>query len=52
MAAMVREGHLDPELFALFVRSGVYRSYGQECLAPAQCDAVDETALLASLAEA
>lgn len=52
MAAMVREGHLDPELFALFVRSGVYRSYGQECLAPAQCDAVDETALLASVAEA
>ncbi|MEB3353216.1 MAG: HD domain-containing phosphohydrolase [Cyanobacteriota bacterium] len=52
MAAMVREGHLDPELFALFVHSGVYRSYGQACLAPAQCDAVDEAALLASLAQA
>ncbi len=52
MAAMVREGHLDPELFALFVRSGVYRRYGQECLAPSQCDSVDEEALLASLAQA
>lgn len=52
MAAMVREGHLDPELFALFVRSGVYRRYGQECLVPSQCDSVDEEALLASLAQA
>ena len=52
MAAMVREGHLDPELFVLFVRSGVYRRYAQECLAPSQCDGVDEEALLASLAQA
>jgi HD-GYP domain-containing protein (c-di-GMP phosphodiesterase class II)/HAMP domain-containing protein len=48
MAAMVRDQHLDPALFALFVRSGVYRRYAQECLSPAQWDTVDEAALLAA----
>lgn len=48
MAAMVREQHLDPALFALFVRSGVYRRYAQEFLSPAQLDNVDEAALLAA----
>ena len=46
MASMAREGHLDPELFELFVRAGVYRRYGERFLSADQCDAVDEEALL------
>ncbi|MEN3109812.1 HD domain-containing phosphohydrolase [Uliginosibacterium paludis] len=46
MARMAREQHLDGELFALFVRSGVYREYAGRFLQPAQMDAVDEAALL------
>lgn len=47
MARMVREQHLDGELFALFVRSGVYRRYSEKFLGAAQRDEVDEAALLA-----
>ncbi|MDQ7990606.1 MAG: HD domain-containing phosphohydrolase [Candidatus Dactylopiibacterium sp.] len=47
MARMVREGHLDGDLFALFVRAGVYREYAMRHLRPEQIDAVDEAALLA-----
>lgn len=32
MQGMVRAGHLDPELFALFLRSGVYRRYADRHL--------------------
>jgi HD-GYP domain-containing protein (c-di-GMP phosphodiesterase class II) len=46
MRDMARTGHLDPDLFALFVRGGVYRRYAASHLAPAQVDAVDEAALL------
>ena len=49
MAAMVRDGHLDGELFALFIRSGKYREYAQSHLRPEQCDDVEEEALLRSL---
>lgn len=49
MAAMVRDHHLDPDLFILFVQSGVYRGYADRFLDPAQIDAVDEQALLASV---
>ncbi|MFU8884078.1 MAG: HD domain-containing phosphohydrolase [Cyanobacteriota bacterium] len=48
MAAMVRRQHLDPELFELFVRAGVYCTYAERFLHPAQCDGVDEAALLAA----
>jgi len=47
MAAMVRDQHLDAELFQLFVRTGVYRAYALEFLESAQCDQVDGEALLA-----
>ncbi|MBM4361369.1 MAG: GAF domain-containing protein [Deltaproteobacteria bacterium] len=47
MGAMKRDNHLDPELFDLFVRSGVYRRYATENLAADLVDAVDEAALLA-----
>lgn len=47
MARMKRNGHIDPELFDLFVSAGVYRDYATRYLRPEQIDTVDETALLA-----
>jgi len=41
MAAMVREGHLDADLFELFLNSGVYRHYAEAYLDPAQIDSID-----------
>jgi HD-GYP domain-containing protein (c-di-GMP phosphodiesterase class II) len=41
MSAMAGEGHLDPDLFALFLESGVCRRYAEVYLAPDQIDAVD-----------
>ena len=46
MARMVQEQHLDADLFELFVRAGVYRTYAERFLAADQIDAVDEEALL------
>ena len=36
-----KEGHIDPDLFDLFLSSGVYRQYGEKYLAPGQVDEVD-----------
>lgn len=47
MGNMKRDNHLDPDLFDVFVRSGVYRKFGERYLPPALLDAVDEAALLA-----
>ena len=47
MAKMKEFNHLDPELFDLFVSSGVYREYGRRFLPPSLLDEVDEDALLA-----
>lgn len=41
MGSMCAEGHLCPELFELFLRSGVYLEYGKEHLDPQQLDEVD-----------
>ncbi|MCH8499778.1 MAG: HAMP domain-containing protein [Marinobacter sp.] len=49
MVHMVAEGHIDPATFRLFITTGVYRQYGDQFLAPAQLDEVDEAALLAKL---
>ncbi|KUE79263.1 hypothetical protein ATO46_19025 [Aeromonas schubertii] len=46
MQGMVKGGHLDPTLFALFVRSGLWREYGRRYLSAAQQDEVDTRALL------
>jgi len=35
-------GHIDPDLFDIFVREKVYLSYAQQFLDPAQIDTVDE----------
>lgn len=41
MAKMRDEQHIDGELFALFLQSGVYAEYGRRFLLPEQIDAVD-----------
>jgi len=38
---MKKEHHIDPELFDLFLRSGVYREYAEQYMKPEQIDAVD-----------
>jgi HD-GYP domain-containing protein (c-di-GMP phosphodiesterase class II) len=52
MGEMKRNNHLDPDLFDVFVRSGVYRHFGERWLPPPLLDAVDEAALLAIQAKA
>ncbi|MFN4063586.1 MAG: HD domain-containing phosphohydrolase, partial [Parazoarcus communis] len=49
IAIMVRmrdEGHVDPDLFALFLNSGVYLRYAQRFMRPEQIDQVDVAACL------
>jgi len=41
MSFMRRDRHVDPDLFDLFLNSGVYRSYAERFLRPEQIDAVD-----------
>ena len=46
MASMVNDKHIDPDLFELFVRHGVYLEYGREYLSPELIDDVDIESLL------
>ena len=41
MGFMRKDQHIDPELFRLFLESGVYRQYAEEFLETAQIDEVD-----------
>ncbi len=41
MGFMKRDRHIDPELFELFLTSGVYRDYAQRYMRPEQIDDVD-----------
>ncbi len=43
-----RNNHIDPDLFEIFVRKGVYLKYAHEFLEAEQIDAVDEAAVLAN----
>ncbi len=45
LARLSRTGHIDPDLFAVFVREKVYRQYAGRFLDPQQVDAVNESAL-------
>jgi HD-GYP domain-containing protein (c-di-GMP phosphodiesterase class II) len=45
MANFRKNGHIDPDLFEVFVRQGVYRRYAEQFLDPGQVDDVDEAAL-------
>lgn len=41
MGFMVKDQHLDPDLFQLFLISGVYKDYAERFLEPSQIDEVD-----------
>ena len=49
MGSMCAEGHLCPELFELFLKSGVYLEYGKEHLDPQQLDDVDIDSIIGAL---
>ena len=49
MANFARGGHIDPDLFAVFVQQEVYLQYAQTHLASEQIDPVDNAALLAAI---
>jgi hypothetical protein len=38
---MKKDNHIDPDLFDLFLSSGVYKDYAQAFLTPDQIDEVD-----------
>ena len=43
MSFMVKDKHIDPELFKLFLQSGVYLQYAEKYLLPEFIDEVDIT---------
>jgi HD-GYP domain-containing protein (c-di-GMP phosphodiesterase class II) len=49
MRSMAASGHLCQEVFALFLTSGVYRTYAEKHLQPEQLDEVDVSEVLAGL---
>ncbi|MGB0721202.1 MAG: HD domain-containing phosphohydrolase [Gammaproteobacteria bacterium] len=46
MVTMCEGGHIDPDLFELFMREGVFRQYADRFLPPEQLDGVDVDAAL------
>jgi len=46
MANFKKNGHIDPDLFDVFVRQGVYRRYADQFLDQSQVDQVDEATIL------
>jgi HD-GYP domain-containing protein (c-di-GMP phosphodiesterase class II) len=46
LAGFRDRGHIDADLFELFLRRGVHRVYAERFLRPEQIDDVDETAYL------
>ncbi len=47
MSFMKKDHHIDPDLFDLFLRSGVYREYAERFMKPEQIDTVDIAACVA-----
>lgn len=47
MAGMCRGAHIDPQLFSLFLCTGIPQAYAERYLRPEQIDAVDQAAILA-----
>ncbi|MBF0627651.1 MAG: GAF domain-containing protein [Magnetococcales bacterium] len=41
MGFMRKDGHIDPDLFEIFLKSGVYQKYAEKFLDPSQIDTVD-----------
>lgn len=46
MAGMCKGAHIDPQLFALFIRAGIYRRYAERFMQAEQIDQVDEQMVL------
>ena len=46
MTFMKKDGHIDPDLFDLFIESGVYLDYAKRFLNPEQIDEIDAEAVL------
>ena len=51
LSFMRNDGHIDPDLFDLFLSSGIYRKYAEEHLLPEQVDDVDISAYIRSDAD-
>ena len=51
MSFMKKDAHIDPELFELFLTSGVYKQYAEAFLLPEQIDEVDIAQYLPKAAE-
>ena len=49
MSFMKKDQHIDPDLFDLFLRAGVYREYAERFMKPELIDAVDIEAYLSPL---
>lgn len=50
MADMAKSGHIDPDLFNLFLTSGVYKEYAAEYMKPEQIDDFDAESFIVHLA--
>ena len=48
MSFMKKDQHIDPDLFDLFLRAGVYREYAERFMKPELIDTVDVQAYLGS----
>jgi hypothetical protein len=51
LAKFAKNGHIDPDLFEVFIRNRLYLKYAETFLEPAQIDAVDTAAILANVAQ-
>lgn len=49
LAGFARNGHIDPDLFQVFIQEKIYLDYAHRYLDPGQVDAVDAAQVLASL---
>jgi HD-GYP domain-containing protein (c-di-GMP phosphodiesterase class II) len=49
MSFMKKDQHIDPDLFDLFLRAGVYREYAERFMKPELIDAVDIEAYLSQI---
>ncbi|MFY9329436.1 MAG: HD domain-containing phosphohydrolase [Georgfuchsia sp.] len=49
LANFAKNGHVDPDLFEVFIRNRVYQKYAELYLDPKQIDTVDEQAILRNL---
>ncbi len=45
MGSMKKEGHIDPDIFDIFIKERVYQDYAEEFLDPEQIDEIDESSI-------